>query len=127
MAQRSALQIANSRNNMSSSIMVRRSSQQQEQIAVLAVVFSHWSNLKAGVPECSILSPFLFHIYIIDIVRSINSHIRLFVDDTSLYSKVKNPIQSATVLNSDISQIYTSAPNWLVTFNPSKTDLALFM
>ena len=74
----------------------------------------------------SILGPLLFLIYINDIVRIINSSIRLFADDTSLYIIVENPIQAATILNSDLSQIYTWASNWLVTFNPSKTESLLF-
>ena len=77
-------------------------------------------------PQGSILGPLLFLIYINDIVRNINSSIRLFADDTSLYIIVENPIQAATLLNSDLSQIYTWASNWLVTFNPSKTESLLF-
>ena len=98
----------------------------RKQRVVLPGDFSHWANLKAGVPQGSILGPLLFLIYINDIVRNINSSIRLFADDTSLYIIVENPIQAATILNSDLSQIYTWASNWLVTFNPSKTESLLF-
>ena len=94
----------------------------RKQRVVLPGVFSHWTDLKAGVPQGSILGPLLFLIYINDIVRNINSSIRLFADDTSLYIIVENPIQAATLLNVDLSQIYTWASNWLVTFNPSKTE-----
>ena len=45
---------------------------------------------------------------------------------TGLYIIVENPIQEATILNSDLSQIYTWASNWLVTLNPSKTESLLF-
>ena len=72
----------------------------RKQRVVLPGVFSHWTDFKAGVPQGSILGPFLFLIYINDIVRNINSSIRLFVDDISLYIIVENPIQSATILNS---------------------------
>ena len=89
-------------------------------------VFSHWTDLKAGVSQGSILGPLLFLIYINDIVRNINSSIHFFADDTSLYIIVENPIQAATKLNSGLSQIYTWASNWLVTFNPSKTESLLF-
>ena len=98
----------------------------RKQRVVLPGVFSHWTDLKAGVPQGSILGPLLFLIYINDIVRNINSSIRLFADDTSLYIIVENPIQEATILNSDLSQIYTWASNWLVTFNPSNPELLLF-
>ena len=100
----------------------------RNQRVVLPGVFSHWTDLKAGVPQGSILGLLLFLIYINDnhIVRNINSSIRLFADDTSLYIIVENPIQAATVLNSGLSQICTWASNWLVTFNPSKTESLLF-
>ena len=89
-------------------------------------IFSHWSDLKAGVLQGSILGPLLFLIYINYIVRNINSSIRLYTDDTSLYIIVEHSIQSATVLNSDLSQINTWASNWFVTLNPSKTESVLF-
>ena len=98
----------------------------RKQRVVLPGVFSHWTDIKAGVPQGSTLGPLLFLIYINDIVHNINSSIRLFADDTSLYIIVENPIQAATILNSDLSQIYTWASNWLVTFNPSKTESLLF-
>ena len=92
----------------------------RKQRVVLPGVFSHWTDLKAGVPQGSILGPLLFLIYINDFVRNINSSKRLFADDTSLNIIVENPIQAATIINSDLSQIYTWASNWLVTLNPIK-------
>ena len=75
----------------------------RKQMVVLSGVFSHWTDLKAIVPQGSILGPLLFLIYINDIIRNINSSIRRFADDTSVYIIVENPIQSATILNSDLS------------------------
>ena len=98
----------------------------RKQRVVLPEVFSHWTHLKAGVPQGSILGPLLFLIYINDIVRNINSSIRLFADDISLYIIVENPIQAATILNSDLSQIYIWISSWLVTFCPSNTESLLF-
>ena len=47
----------------------------------------------------------LLIIFINDIVDEINSVIKLFADDTSLYLVVDRPDDAATVLNSDLEKI----------------------
>ena len=86
---------------------------------------SDWLYIKAGVPQGSILGPLMFLVYINDIVKDIQSNIRLFADDTSLYLIVDHPDLAATTLQNDISRITEWAENWLVKFNPSKTESLL--
>ena len=93
---------------------------------VIPGVSSNWSSVEAGVPQGSILGPLLFLLYINDIVENINSSIRLFADDTTLYTIVDNPLHAANRLNSDLSQIHQWATKWLVTFNPSKSESIIF-
>ena len=81
--------------------------------------------MNAGVPQESILGPLLFLVYIKDVVKDINSVIRLFADDTSLYLIVDTPLQTAHALNQDLLKITDWTDKWLVTFNPQKTE-ALF-
>ena len=52
---------------------------------------------------------------------TINSSIRSFADDTSLYNIVENPHDAAATLNFDLDKIYQWADIWLVEFNPLKT------
>ena len=68
-----------------------------------------------------ILGPLLFLIFINDIVKNINSSIRLFADDTSLYIIVENPQTAVITMNLDLGTISQWALDWLVDFNARKT------
>ena len=100
----------------------------RRQRVVLPGAKSNWNYIKAGVPQGSILGPLLFLIYINDIVSNISANIRLFADDTSLYLIINHRDQiaaSSHLLNEDISLISKWASDWLVTFNPSKSESML--
>ena len=87
---------------------------------------SEWLEILAGVHQGSILGPLLFIMFINDIVKEIHSNIRLFADDTSLYIIVDFPDSAAQILNVDLERIYKWAVQWLVRFNPNKTESFLF-
>ena len=97
----------------------------RKQRVIIPGVKSNWAVVKAGVPQGSILGPLLFLVYINDIVSDIQSNIRLFADDTSLYLIVEHANVSAATLNSDIKTITEWAKTWLVSFNPTKTESLL--
>lgn len=98
----------------------------RQQRVVYANSRSQWSSVKAGVPQGSILGPLLFLVYINDIVNDIQSKVKLFADDTSLYIIVENPSTSANKLNEDLQAINAWSKSWLVSFNPNKTESVLF-
>ena len=97
----------------------------RKQCVVLPGVQSKWNYVRAGVPQGSILGPLLFLLYINDIVMDIGSNIRLFADDTSVYIIVDDPVAAAELLNLDLDKITKWAKEWLVKFNPNKTESLL--
>ena len=86
---------------------------------------SDWVEILAGVPQGSILGPLLFLLFINDIVREINSNIRLFADYTTIYIIVDFPDSAAQILNIDLERIAHWAAMWLVNFNPNKNEAML--
>ena len=59
-------------------------------------------------------------------MSQINTNVRLFADDTSLYVIVETPDQAATALNTDLEAVHCWSKTWLVSFNPSKTESIIF-
>ena len=91
---------------------------------VLNVSYSDYSNIETGVPQGSVLGPLLFLVYINDLERNIKSNIKLFADDTMLFSIVKNPKVSANDLNHDLDVIRQWAHQGKLEFNPDPTTQA---
>ena len=85
---------------------------------------SKWESISAGVPQGSILGPLLFLIYINDISENLESNVKLFADDTSIFSVVFDPNLSAVKLNNDLSKIQNWAYQWKMSFNPDPNKQA---
>jgi hypothetical protein len=66
-----------------------------------------------GCPSGINSGPLFFIIYINGIVADINSSIKLFADDTSLYLIVDDPANAAETLNTDLAKIHDWSMKWL--------------
>ena len=63
----------------------------RKQRVVIRGSFSSWISVLSGVPQCSILEPILFLIYINDLDYGIKNWILKFADDTRIFSRVSDP------------------------------------
>ena len=82
---------------------------------------SVWKSVTAGVPQGSVLGPLFFLIYINGLPLGLTTNVKLFADDTSLFSVVNNASVSASRLNNDLVKIRDWAFNWKISFNPDPT------
>ena len=97
----------------------------RQQRVVLNGQTSSWKNILAGVPQGSVLGPILFLVYINDLPNGIESTCKIFADDTSLFSKVKDETSSDTQLNNDLNKISKWAFQWKMLFNPDPSKQAI--
>ena len=57
-------------------------------------------------------------IYINYLATDLKSSVKLFADDTSLFSKVSYPLEAANILNKNVDEIRGLAKQWKMTYNP---------
>ena len=94
--------------NLISSFLVGRS-----QRVMLPNGFSSWRPVGSGVPQCSVLGPLLFLLYINDITDMFvdNIAIKLFADDIKIYMEIADNSQAAAFQDS-INGIVRWADLW---------------
>ena len=75
------------------------------QSVVLNGVNSSWSTVNAGVTQGSVLGPSLFLVYINDLSENILAEIRLFADDSSLFTRVDGIDSTPEKIENDLVTI----------------------
>ena len=88
-------------------------------------IFSPWKNILAGVLQGSVLGPILLLIYINDLPDGIKSICKIFADDTSLFSKIKDKNCSTVELNNDLKIISDLTLQWKMLFSPDPNKQAV--
>ena len=92
---------------------------------VLNGTTSNWRGLNAGVPQGSVLGPLLFLIYINDPTDNISSQMRLFADDSSLFTRVEGVGQTQVKIIKDLLTVSDWAHQWKMVINPDITKQAI--
>ena len=77
-----------------------------------------------GIPQGSVLGPLLFLLYINDLLKNIQSAVKLHVtaDDKTVYLTVSG-LQDSQVLQSDLDSLQCWEQTWAMEFNPSKCQV----
>ena len=70
------------------------------------------------------MGPLLFLIYVNDIAESVLT--RLFAGDSSLYFSGSSLDDVEGIMNHDLRIVFSWTLQWLVNFNPNKTEAMLF-
>ena len=96
----------------------------RRQRVVLIVQTSPRAIITAGVSQGSILASLLFSIYINDLTEVLTSTVKLFADDTSLFSVLHNISASTKGSNEDMNKINNWVFQWKMNFNPDDSKQA---
>ena len=91
----------------------------RKQRTVLNGRTSKWGSISSGVPQGSILGPLFFLIYINDLTDGLTCNVKLFGDDTTIFTVINDPHEAARDLNHDLNLIKR------MTFNPDPTKQAV--
>ena len=97
----------------------------RKQRTVLNGQSSNWGDISAGVPQGSILGPLFFLVYISDLAVGLKCNVKLFADDTSLFTVVEDSITTANDMNHDLDLISQWAYAWRMSFNPDPQKQAV--
>jgi len=82
--------------------------------------------IKAGVPQGSILGPYLFSIFMNDIPKHQDTNIALYADDTVVYASSTKPRQSIIYVQRHMELLQDWFTKWKIKVNVTKCESIVF-
>jgi hypothetical protein len=82
--------------------------------------------MKAGVPQSSVLSPTLYNLYINDTPQTISVNLALFADDTCLYVTERKEGYVLRKLQCGLKSMVAWCERWNIKINEGKTRAIYF-
>lgn len=83
--------------------------------------YSNLKEIRAGVPQGSILGPFLYVLYTSDLPQPTNVMVATFADDTALLAVGENINDSTNILQRASDDIFNWTKSWKIKLNESKS------
>jgi hypothetical protein len=77
----------------------------------------------SGVPQGSVLGPILFIYYINDMLGQVDSKVKVFADDTKVYSNVNQDMESKQELQDITDRLVEWNEKWMLQFNIKKCKI----
>ncbi|GFV58689.1 RNA-directed DNA polymerase from mobile element jockey [Trichonephila clavipes] len=88
--------------------------------------FSQVKSVKGGIAQGSILGPVLFNLCVNDIIKSTNTTLCTYADDTTILSRHKNLNTLTENINEHQARIEIWFSVWKIALNTSKTEAVFF-
>jgi hypothetical protein len=74
----------------------------------------------SGIPQGSVLGPFLFLIYVNDMPDVVRSRLFLFADDNKVYRVIEKSARDRAILQEDLDELFAWSKIWLMRIHPEK-------
>ena len=86
---------------------------------------STWAEVLSGIPQGSVLGPILFLIFIDDLPDSVEGLVKIFADDTKVFSAI-NEEEDYKSLQKDLDHLSEWSDKWQLRFNVSKCGVMYY-